>query len=1232
MSDRVLLLAIVTDIVDPVIAYPSCQNCYTKLLIDPLNNRFHCVRCCSSLEEGYVHWRFRLVLQISDGSSAGSVVLFGQILEKFFGKSATDFKRSVDDLEKSGYPSSAMLIEALASTFVGKYFYFGFKHNAECPTSSPTLGDIITARKLGCSSTFSQIERSQEHFDNSHTLATQMIAGNEGVYATVTDYMRLMVKQLRNGYKSTPVSEHRQPCYSSECQKSLQQGSYCYTPLIESRQESVQLSFENSDLVGSNSSNIQPLMMSERKYPVKQLHAFQNSSKSSTDDCLCAVTFEESEADTVVVDETDRAISSNKESTKTLSQTTVTQKLNFSTDSECDLSSTCKTIDKELKRRAHRNALRIMSQDKSQNVFMKDFISIKVTSINSTYCKTRRNDTENKSGNMLPSQLHACDIGSIHLLPLSPRGTCKTDGYNDKERCPASCIITTDFESQCNGIDFSNDDFDSESGHDNPMSDAEEKDTEDFEFEKNMPECNNDIPTGVSCKGFGGNFAQMPESEKLDDFLDSFEGLSLHDSDLNLKMNSGSFLNDINRGEHSLEFAETERSVTIRTRVQKSYEADHTSSSVNKHSEPNTQDLESFFNNITDEEIQNDRLAALHESNKLHIDFDTFNIKINSNVNVEVEQSNEDEKQSQRKSRYGSDSMFDSFSLCSIEEGKHSEKRVHQGHDENLSKVLHGNSKCPSEPDVHAVQSEQQEVSFNDSSFYCDYFLCYRPKDPKIDHENDKLVGEYVLNDDLKGLDENNRTEVSDLLKTQKLSNVTVKNVSSHFFKLSVKTGKSDKIHENMFDDGAADLTNGSVDLFDDSSDALPTKKQSGICTVFNTPDVSQNQSKKRSIFDMLFTPDTKEESENCARKLSLDYSFPCLSTPLTSDECVEHAPITPGLDKCIIMDIEDVSPSEKNYVIGLSQSYTIEKNDVHVPGVSSTVRLKSPRKVKFDQRLRRVSSCHLMDIRMKMNSSPLKNPKSARKSCLKLNIESTGNSNDDAEAHNKHCNPLNTRLSEHSEVTRDKPDNQMIEFLKQTQTIRVENEMNKHKHFESTEEIFDQSGDMFASFSEIQTTLNHETNEKDCAMNDKNSFKNNVNLVIDNDLRRPSVSYNCVDVLSKYTNYTTCGVKSDGGRVMTDGNQTGDSSCDLFDSFVEDKENRNPYKCEEVSLRENIDVVNSHVIYSSSCDTSGENCDTSPSIICDSPDLFRKQHVCDMFSKHAPKKNNIIVGKKLFF
>lgn len=155
--------------------------------------------------------------------------------------------RSLDDLEKSGYPAESMLLEALLHTFQGKYFYFGFKLCGNYSSQSPTLKDVLKPVSDE-GNTFSQLE---SDFENSHTLAYQILPNSASKQVTVTDHMRQAVHLLKHGYTPFKTVCTRKPPRSlskSSSSRSATLCSFVNSYIDNSRQESVAFSFEESDL------------------------------------------------------------------------------------------------------------------------------------------------------------------------------------------------------------------------------------------------------------------------------------------------------------------------------------------------------------------------------------------------------------------------------------------------------------------------------------------------------------------------------------------------------------------------------------------------------------------------------------------------------------------------------------------------------------------------------------------------------------------------------------------------------------------------------------------------------------------------------------------------------------------------------------------------------------------------------------------------------------------------
>lgn len=238
--------------------------------------------------------------------------------------------------------------------------------------SSTCLSDIfsVTGQLSQCSS---ELDTSSD-FHNVHTLAYQMLAGIDGVYATVTDHMRLLVKQLRTGHNACMVTS---TCHT-DCQANVDNNdisvkfaertfesysSINKTGSFSFAQDSVQFSFETKHSNRSNLCNT-----------LEQMKFYENVNKVETEESFCrkpyvdkkflesdvedfeAITFdEETDCDSL----TDFGIKSELEnidwnkshSDISLSDLPVRQKLVFDSQYEHNLSTTCSRIDKELRKR-----------------------------------------------------------------------------------------------------------------------------------------------------------------------------------------------------------------------------------------------------------------------------------------------------------------------------------------------------------------------------------------------------------------------------------------------------------------------------------------------------------------------------------------------------------------------------------------------------------------------------------------------------------------------------------------------------------------------------------------------------------------------------------------------------------------------------------------------------------------------------------------------------------------
>ncbi|XP_032645609.1 DNA damage-induced apoptosis suppressor protein [Chelonoidis abingdonii] len=127
---RRLLAASVISVQNSSFVYPSCQNCFSKLILD--SNRFNCLKCGCTGEAKDANYRYKLSLKVAGTSDLFDITVFGSSLEPFFGVTAGSLQRYIQDFNQvSGEldrdASPRVLIQAVKTCFIGRRFIFGVK-------------------------------------------------------------------------------------------------------------------------------------------------------------------------------------------------------------------------------------------------------------------------------------------------------------------------------------------------------------------------------------------------------------------------------------------------------------------------------------------------------------------------------------------------------------------------------------------------------------------------------------------------------------------------------------------------------------------------------------------------------------------------------------------------------------------------------------------------------------------------------------------------------------------------------------------------------------------------------------------------------------------------------------------------------------------------------------------------------------------------------------------------
>ncbi|NWU05183.1 DDIAS protein, partial [Cephalopterus ornatus] len=127
-SVKGLLAASVVSVQNSWFIYPACQNCLSRLIVD--SRRFNCLKCGCTGEAKNASYRYRLSLKIADTSDLFDITVFGSCLDPFFGVTAENLQRYIQDFsqlsgETNAEASTGALVQAVETCFIGKRFIFG---------------------------------------------------------------------------------------------------------------------------------------------------------------------------------------------------------------------------------------------------------------------------------------------------------------------------------------------------------------------------------------------------------------------------------------------------------------------------------------------------------------------------------------------------------------------------------------------------------------------------------------------------------------------------------------------------------------------------------------------------------------------------------------------------------------------------------------------------------------------------------------------------------------------------------------------------------------------------------------------------------------------------------------------------------------------------------------------------------------------------------------------------
>ncbi|KAI5763641.1 DDIAS protein [Gulo gulo luscus] len=125
---RKFLLASVLALQNSSFTYPSCQKCFSRIIL--VSKRSHCPKCGSTGKAENANYRYKLSLKVAESNRLFGITVFGSCLDAFFGLTATGLHRYIQDpneisetLDNDAIRN--LLTKAVEICFVGQSFIFG---------------------------------------------------------------------------------------------------------------------------------------------------------------------------------------------------------------------------------------------------------------------------------------------------------------------------------------------------------------------------------------------------------------------------------------------------------------------------------------------------------------------------------------------------------------------------------------------------------------------------------------------------------------------------------------------------------------------------------------------------------------------------------------------------------------------------------------------------------------------------------------------------------------------------------------------------------------------------------------------------------------------------------------------------------------------------------------------------------------------------------------------------
>ncbi|XP_004590082.2 DNA damage-induced apoptosis suppressor protein [Ochotona princeps] len=125
---RKFLLASVLALQNSSFIYPSCPKCFSRIILD--SKRSKCPKCGSTDKAENANYRYKLSLKVTESNKLFIITVFGSCLDAFFGLTATDLHRYIQDPSRipeilDSNTTQNLLTKAVETCFVGQRLIFG---------------------------------------------------------------------------------------------------------------------------------------------------------------------------------------------------------------------------------------------------------------------------------------------------------------------------------------------------------------------------------------------------------------------------------------------------------------------------------------------------------------------------------------------------------------------------------------------------------------------------------------------------------------------------------------------------------------------------------------------------------------------------------------------------------------------------------------------------------------------------------------------------------------------------------------------------------------------------------------------------------------------------------------------------------------------------------------------------------------------------------------------------